>query len=331
MESTGKGVSQKPRKLLEVVREKIRLKHLSYATEKTYLGWIRRYVHFHKKRHPRELGEEGIARFLSYLAVERNCSPNTQNQALNALVFLYRDVLNCELGQLSSVTWARRKQRMPEVMTRDEVKRVLAALVDKPQKWLIACLLYGCGLRLSEALRLRVKDVDFGQGIISIRDAKGNKDRIVPLPKRLVAPLQAQLSSAKQIHAIDLQDGFGRVSLPYALQRKYPNADREWAWQYIFPSTKRSLDPRSGETKRHHLYDTYMEEAVKTAAMLTGLAKRITCHTFRHSFATHLLESGKDIRLIQVLLGHSDVRTTMIYTHVAKSPIPKVISPVDEL
>jgi len=321
----------KPRMLLEVVRERIRLRHLSYATEKSYLGWVRRYVQFHQKLHPRKVGTEGISRYLSYLAIQRNCSPNTQNQALNALVFLYRDVLNIDLGQLSSVSWARKKQRIPEVMTRSEVKQVLAALSNSPQKWLIACLLYGCGLRLSEALRLRVKDVDFGQEFISIRDAKGNKDRIVPLPKKLIAHLHLQLNKAKQTHLSDLSEGFGRVSLPYALQRKYPRADKEWVWQYIFPSTKRSRDPRSGDIKRHHLYDTYMEEALKAAAITTGLSKRITCHTFRHSFATHLLENGKDIRLIQVLLGHSDVRTTMIYTHVAKSPVPRVISPIDEL
>lgn len=324
-------INSKPQKFIEVVREKIRLRHLSYATEKSYIGWVYRFIRFNNKRHPKDMGEAEIAAFLSDLAVARNCSPATQNQALNALVFLYRYVLKIDLGQLTAVSWARRKQRVPEVMTRPEVQRVLVALQSVPQKWLIACLLYGCGLRLSEALRLRVKDVDFGQGIIAIRDAKGGKDRIVPLPKRLVRPLQDQLAHAKQVHDQDIHQGFGRVSLPYALSRKYPTADKEWPWQYVFPSTKRARDPRSGDIKRHHIFDSFMEDAVKRAALTAGLTKRITCHTFRHSFATHLLENGKDIRLIQELLGHSDVRTTMIYTHVAKSPVPRVVSPIDEL
>jgi integron integrase len=216
-------------------------------------------------------------------------------------------------------------------MTRAEVDRVLKALAGHPQKWLIACLMYGCGLRLSEALRLRVKDVEFGQGFLAIRDAKGDKDRIVPLPKRLREPLTQQIAHARAIHTKDLASGYGRVSLPYALARKYPNADKEWPWQYVFPSTKLSRDPRSDDIKRHHIFDSYMEDAVKRAALAAGLSKRITCHTFRHSFATHLLENGRDIRLIQELLGHSDVKTTMIYTHVAKSPVPRVVSPIDEL
>jgi len=318
-------------KLLEVVRQRIRLRHLSYTTEKSYLGWIHRFVRFHGKRHPKEMGEEEIVRFLSHLAIERNCSPATQNQALNALVFLFKHVLGRDLGTFKNIVWAKRKQRAPEVMTREEVRDVLKVLEGKRSKWLIASLLYGCGLRLSEALRLRVKDVDFGQQIIVIRDAKGDKDRIVPLPKKLVTHLKGQLEHARQIHNHDIALGFGRVSLPYALARKYPHADAEWIWQYVFPSTKRSVDPRSGSIKRHHLFDSYMEDAVKDAARRSGLTKRITCHTFRHSFATHLLENGKDIRLIQELLGHSDVKTTMIYTHVAKSPVPRVVSPIDEL
>ncbi len=318
-------------KLLEVVRQRIRLRHLSYTTEKSYLGWIHRFVRFHGKRHPKEMGEAEIVSFLSHLAIERNCSPATQNQALNALVFLFKHVLGRDLGTFKNIVWAKRKQRVPEVMTREEVRDVLKVLEGKRSKWLIASLLYGCGLRLSEALRLRVKDVDFGQQIIVIRDAKGDKDRIVPLPKKLVTHLKEQLEHARQIHNHDIGLGFGRVSLPYALARKYPHADAEWIWQYVFPSTKRSVDPRSGSIKRHHLFDSYMEDAVKDAARGSGLTKRITCHTFRHSFATHLLENGKDIRLIQELLGHSDVKTTMIYTHVAKSPVPRVVSPFDEL
>lgn len=317
--------------LFEVVRERIRLRHLSYTTEKSYLHWIRRFILFHGKRHPRDMGEPEIVAFLSDLAIQRNCAPGTQNQALNAIVFLFKNVLGRDLGEFKNIQWARRKQRVPEVMTREEVTAVLQNLAVDYQKWLVGSLLYGCGMRLSEALRLRVKDIDFGQGIIVIRDAKGDKDRIVPLPKRLVEPLKRQLSHAHAVHQTDLKAGLGRVSLPFALARKYPNADREWPWQYAFPSTKVSRDPRSGEIKRHHLYDSFMEEAVKRAARQAGLTKRITCHTFRHSFATHLLENGRDIRLIQELLGHSDVKTTMIYTHVARSPVPRVVSPIDEL
>lgn len=318
-------------RFLDLVRERIRLRHLSYKTEQHYIGWIRRFILFHGKRHPKNMGEEEIVAFLSDLAIKRNCAPGTQNQALNALVFLFRNVLDREIGKFKSITWARRKQRVPEVMTRTEVRAVLQALEHAPQKWLIACLLYGCGMRLSEALRLRVKDVDFGQGIVAIRDAKGDKDRLVPLPRKLMLPLRKQLEHARKIHEQDIREGFGRVSLPYALSRKYPNADREWPWQHVFPSVKRARDPRSGDIKRHHIFDSYMEDAVKKASLAAGLSKRITCHTFRHSFATHLLENGKDIRLIQELLGHSDVKTTMIYTHVAKSPIPRVVSPIDDL
>jgi integron integrase len=266
---------------MEVVQEAIRLRHLSYATEKHYIHWIRRFVRFHGKRHPKEMGEAEIVAFLSDLAIKRNCAPGTQNQALNAIVFLFRNVLGRELGEFKNIHWARRRQRMPEVMTREEVSAVLGQLKRDFQKWLVASLLYGCGMRLSEALRLRVKDVDFGQGIIVIRDAKGDKDRIVPLPKRLREPLQRQLLHARSIHQADLKAGLGRVSLPFALSRKYPNADREWPWQYVFPSTKLSRDPRSGDIKRHHLYDSYMEDAVKRSAHQTGLTKRITCHTFR--------------------------------------------------
>jgi integron integrase len=322
---------ERPKKFLDLVRERIRLRHLSYTTEKSYIGWIRRFILFHGKRHPQEMGEEHIVAFLSDLAVQRNCSPGTQNQALNAIVFLFRHVLRRDVGEFKGIMWSRRKRRVPEVMTREEVARVLQALKHHPQKWLIGCLLYGCGLRLSEALHIRVKDIEFGQGFIAIRDAKGDKDRIVPLPKRLEAPLQKQLSIAEGIHQADIKAGYGRVSLPFALSKKYPNADREWAWQYLFPSTKLSRDPRSGDIKRHHIFDTFMDNAVKQAALAAGLSKRITCHTFRHSFATHLLENGRDIRLIQELLGHSDVKTTMIYTHVAKSPVPRVVSPFDEL
>lgn len=322
---------ERPKRFMDLVRERIRLRHLSYATEKHYVGWIQRFILFHGKRHPKDMGEEEIAQFLSHLAIKRDCAPGAQNQALNAIVFLFRNVLGRELGTFKNIAWARRKRRVPEVMTREEIAGVLKALESHKQKWLIASLMYGCGLRLSEALRLRVKDIEFGQGFLAIRDAKGDKDRIVPLPKRLRDPLRHQLEIAKTIHSRDLASGYGRVSLPYALARKYPNADREWPWQYVFPSTKLSKDPRSGEIKRHHIFDSYMEESVKRGARVAGLSKRITYHTFRHSFATHLLENGRDTRLIQELLGHSDVKTTMNYTHVAQSPVPRVVSPIDEL
>ena len=257
--------------LLEVVRQRIRLRHLSYTTEKSYIHWIRRFIRFHGKRHPRDMGEEEIVAFLSDLAIQRNCAPRTQNQALNALVFLFKHVLGREIGEFRNIQWARRKQRAPEVMTREEVALVLQKLKVDCQKWLVASLLYGCGMRLSEALRLRIKDLDFGQGLIVIRDAKGDKDRIVPLPKRLVDPLKEQITHAELIHQSDLKAGLGRVSLPFALSRKYPNADREWRWQYVFPSTKISRDPRSGDMKRHHLYESFMEHALKSAVHQVGL------------------------------------------------------------
>ena len=232
------------------------------------------------------MGEAEIEKFLSDLAINKNCASTTQNQALNALVILFREVLGFELGKFKNIVWAKRKTRIPEVMTREEVVLVLRAIKVDPQKWLVASLLYGCGLRLSEVMRLRVKDLDFRQGFITIRNAKGDKDRAVPLPKRLVIPLKKQLLISYSIHNVDLKNGFGRVSLPFALQRKYPNADGEWIWQYVFPSFKLSKDPYSGDVKRHHIFDSFMEEIVKKAASSVGLTKRITCHTFRHSFAT---------------------------------------------
>ena len=321
----------RPKMLLEVVREQAQLRLLSYTTEKHYVAWIRRFVNFHQKRSPKEMGEEEIEQYLTYLAVERNVAPSTQMQALNAIVFLFREVLGRELGRFKNIRWATRRQHVPVVLTKEEVRAILTVLIDKPQKWLIASLLYGCGLRLSEALRLRVKDIDFGQKFIAIRDAKGNKDRIVPLPRTLVQPLQSQLRKAKAIHDYDLRSGNGRVSMPYALSRKYPNADRQLIWQYVFPSVQVSTDPRSGVTKRHHLYPCYMEDVIAKAVREAGIMKRVTCHTFRHSFATHLLEAGKDIRLIQELLGHSSVKTTMIYTHVANGPGLRCESPLDLL
>lgn len=321
----------RPKGLLQVALEVARLRQLSRQTEKNYLLWIRDFLRYHNKRHPKTMGENEIEQYLSYLSVERNVAPSTQSQALNAIVFLFRHVIGREIGEFKNIRWAKRQQILPTVLTRAEVSCLLQKFKQGSQQKLIAHLLYGCGLRLTEALNLRVKDIDFGQNILMIRDAKGNKDRAVPLPKLLVKPLCWQITRTKKIHEADLSHGFGRVSMPYALAKKYPNADKSLGWQYVFPSYQRSKDPRSGDIKRHHLYDSIMENSLSVAVIQSGIKKRVTCHTFRHSYATHLLESGKDIRTIQTLLGHSDVKTTMIYTHVAKGPAPQCDSPLDLL
>lgn len=321
----------RPTTLFAAVSATCRLRMLSRQTEKHYLLWIRRFIRYHHRRHPRTMGEQEIEQFLTFIAVKKNVAPSTQNQALNALVFLFRHVLNMELGKFKNIRWAKRKPRPPEVLTREEVARVLSQFKKGTPQKLIAHLLYGCGLRLTEALNLRIKDIDFGQSMIFVRDAKGGKDRTVPLPRMLVRPLAFQIDRAKKIHQMDLAAGFGKASLPFALVRKYPKAGISPLWQYVFPSYKRSVDPRSGETKRHHLYDSILENSVARAVRSAGVEKRVTCHTFRHSYATHLLESGNDIRKIQVLLGHSDVKTTMIYTHVAKGPAQQCESPLDTL
>ncbi|MCO6429516.1 MAG: integron integrase [Deltaproteobacteria bacterium] len=317
--------------LFDAVRATARVRLLSRATEKNYLHWIRHFLRFHNKRHPRTMGEKEIEQFLSYLSIRRNVAPSTQSQALNAIVFLYRDVLRIDLGRFQNIRWAKRTQAIPVVFTREEVRNVLVQFKQGSPQKLIAHLLYGCGLRLTEALHLRVKDVDFGQGIVVVRSSKGGKDRVVPLPKLLEKPLLRQIQRTKEIHTGDLKAGYGKASLPYALATKYPNAGSSLAWQYLFPSYKLSVDPRSGETKRHHLYDSIMEGALSEAVRRCGINKKVSCHTFRHSYATHLLESGKNIREIQTLLGHSNVKTTMIYTHVAKGPAPRCESPLDSL
>jgi integron integrase len=327
------GPPQSPnvRTLLGVVQERIRIKHLSRHTEKHYISWIHRFILFHGKRHPREMGEREIEAFLSYLAVQKDVSPGTQNQALNAIVFLYKDVLERDLGKFTHIRWAKRKQHIPVVFTREEVCAVLRGFKrGSPQK-LIAHILYGCGLRLTEALNLRIKDIDFGQRILTIRDAKGGKDRTVPLPHLLEKPLKFQIEKSKRIHAADLTAGHGKASLPYALLQKYPNAGISPLWQYVFPSYNLSQDPRSGEIKRHHLYDSIMESELARVVRSCKIDKKVNCHTFRHAYATHLLESGKNIREIQTLLGHADVKTTMIYTHVAKGSVPRCESPLDTL
>lgn len=316
-------VPQKSKGLLEVTRERLRLKNLSHATEKHSLYWIRYFINFHKRRSPRLMGQKEVEEFLTYLSSNQEVAPSTQSQALNALVFLFRNVLEIDLGEFKNIRWSKRKPHIPVVLTREEISRLLPLFKRGTQQKLIAYLLYGCGLRLTEALSLRIKDIDFGQKIITIRDAKGGKDRTVPLPKMLETPLKFQVERSKKIHARDLKAGFGKASLPYALLRKYPSAGTAPIWQYVFPSYKLSRDPRSGEIKRHHLYDSIMENAVRAAVKAANIDKKINCHTFRHSYATHLLESGKDIRTIQTLLGHSDVKATMIYTHVAQGPAPK--------
>ncbi len=321
-------VSNKP-KLLDQVRVAIRVRHYSLRTEETYVHWIKRFTLFHGKRHPRDLGKEEISQFLSALAVDRHVSASTQNQALNALLFLYRYVLAQEVGWLDDVVRAKQPQRLPVVLTRQEVRALLGAL--EGVHWLMGHLLYGAGLRLMECLRLRVKDVDFSANHIVVRQGKGNKDRITMLPLAVKASLVAHLARVQELHQHDLAHGCGRVYLPDALHRKYPNAPKHWGWQWVFPATQISVDPRSGEHQRHHLHEVVLQRAVRAAARQAGIIKPVGCHTLRHSFATHLLEDGYDIRTIQELLGHKDVSTTMIYTHVLNRGGKGVTSPSDRL
>lgn len=311
---------------LEQVRQSFRVRHYSIRTEQSYLMWIRHFIFFHGKRHPRDMGEREVAAFLNHLAVNRDVAANTQNQALNALVYLYREVLERPLQHIQGVTRAKKPQRIPLVLTRDEVARVLSHLEGK--YWLIACLQYGSGLRLIESVRLRVMDLDFDRQAIYVRDGKGGKDRVVTLASELIDPLMRHLETVRTTHERDLAAGFGEVYLPHALERKYPNANREWKWQYVFPSGRRSIDPRSGRERRHHLDESLVQKAVKTAVQKAAINKKAGCHTFRHSFATHLLERGMDIRTVQEQLGHKDVRTTQIYTHVINRGGSAVISPL---
>lgn len=316
-------------RLLDQVRDALRRKHYSYRTEKTYLHWIRRFIYFHDKRHPRDMAEPEVARFLTYLAVERKVSASTQNQAFNAILFLYKQVLEREIRLIQGVVRAKRPERLPVVLTREEVNAVLTRLSGRDR--LMACLMYGAGLRVMECLRLRVKDIDFGMNQIVVRDGKGQKDRVTPLPVAVVPALREQIVEVRRVRDADLAEGYGEVSLPFALERKYPNASRELAWWYVFPASQRSRDPYSQRIKRHHIDDSVIQRAVKEAIRSTGIAKPASCHSFRHSFATHLLASGQDIRTIQELLGHSDVSTTMIYTHVLGKGARGVASPLDTL
>ncbi len=317
-----------PPKLLDRVRWHLRVKRYSIRTEKAYLDWIRRFILFHEKRHPAEMGEEEIAAFLSHLAIDGHVAASTQNQALSALLFLYQQVLDRKLEYIAGVERVRRPPKLPVVFTRAEARAVLANL--KGDYRLMAHLLYGSGLRLLECLRLRIKDVDFGYRQITVREGKGMRERITILPERLCRPLQAHLARVKELHQQDLARGGGAVYLSHALHRKYPKAAREWVWQYIFPAERISLDPRSGEKRRHHVPERNLQNAVRDAVRAAEIPKAASCHTFRHSFATHLLESGYDIRSVQELLGHKDVATTMIYTHVCNKPGLSIRSPVDD-
>ena len=314
-------------KLLDQVRQQIRVRNYSIRTETVYAEWVKRYIRFHHYRHPLEMGVVEIEAFLTHLAVTRNVAGATQNQALAALLFLYKEVLKVDLPWLAGIVRAKKPKHLPVVLTRDEVTRVLAQLSGV--KWMVATLLYGSGLRLLEALRLRVKDVEFSRGQLVVRDGKGQKDRVTMLPRVLVGPLQEHLAMVAALHQQDLAEGFGRANLPFALARKYPNAAADWAWQFVFPSGNRSVDPRSKGTFRHHVHEKTIQRAIREAVRGAGIIKPATPHTLRHSFATHLLEGGQDIRTVQELLGHSDVKTTMIYTHVLNRGGLGVLSPLD--
>jgi integron integrase len=314
--------------LVEAVKTEVRSRHYSYRTETTYLDWVRRFLAFHKYADPRGLdAPTAVKTYLDYLAVEREVAASTQNQALNALVFFYGQVLRKSLGEMEEFTRAKRPRRLPEVMTRDEVQTLLSKM--RGITGLMAGVMYGSGLRLMECVRLRVKDIDFAQHQIMVRDGKGQKDRVTMLPERFAAPLQEHLVRVKALYEQDLVQGTAGVYIWPALERKYPNAGKEWIWQYVFPAKSLSVDPRSGKVRRHHINENLVQKAVKEAATLAAINKKVSCHTFRHSFATHLLEARYDIRTVQELLGHANVVTTMIYTHVLNRPGLSVKSPAD--
>jgi integron integrase len=316
-------------RLLDRVRDAIRARRYSRRTEKTYVAWIRRYIFFHGKRHPAEMGAPEITRFLTSLAVDGKVAASTQNQALSALLFLYREVLRQDVPWLDDLVYAKRPHHLPVVLTREEVRAVLGQIHGVPR--LMAFLLYGAGLRLLECARLRVKDIDPGRNQIVVRAGKGNKDRLTMLPAAIKADLLRHLDGVRGQHQRDLQAGAGWVELPGALARNYPNAGREWPWQWVFPASRIYLDRQTGQRRRHHLHESVLQRAVRTATLRTGIAKRVSCHTFRHSFATQLLDDGHDIRTVQELLGHRDISTTMIYTHVLNRGPGAVRSPADRV
>jgi integron integrase len=316
-----------PPRFMEQVRTAMHLRGLSYRTEQTYADWTKRFIKFHNFRHPREMGAPEIEAYLAYLANELKLSPSSRNQCLHALLFVYREVLQIDSPELDKLPLAKNERRQPTVFTKEEANRIIEHMEGRNR--LMAELLYGTGMRLNELLRLRVKDIDFERNEINIMAGEGNKDRKTMLPAKLKQKLQDHLVTVKTAHEVDLLEGYGIVDLPFALARKYPNAEKEWKWQYVFPAPKRSRDPRSGIVRRHHLDPSSLQKAVKTAMRKAAVAKHGSCHTFRHSFATHLLESGYDIRTVQELLGHADVSTTMIYTHVLNRGGLGVRSPLD--
>ena len=319
-------MTNQPKKLLDQVRDVLRMKHYSIRTENRYVSWIKRYILFHDKRHPKDMGAPEVEEFLTYLARKKKVSASTQNQAFSALLFLYREIIKVELQDIHAVR-AKRPEKLPVVLSENETKRLISAMTGTHK--LMAMILYGSGLRLMECVRLRVKDVDFEMKQIVVRDGKGAKDRVTVMPETIKSELNEHLKRVKLLHQDDLSKGYGEVYLPYALERKYKNANRRWGWQYVFPSQRRSTDPRSGKIRRHHLNESGLQKAVKKAARLAKIHKPATCHTLRHSFATHLLQDGYDIRTVQELLGHRDVTTTMIYTHVLNRGGKAVQSPLD--
>ncbi len=315
--------------LMSQIHSALRSRHYSRRTEQAYCLWVRRFIRFHGLRHPADMAEPEINAFLTHLAVDGRVSASTQTQALSALLFLYRHVIGREVGELANLVRARKPKRLPVVLTRDEVKAVLGELDD--DRYLMASLMYGAGLRLMECLRLRVLDLEFTRGEIVVRDGKGGKDRVTMLPRSLTPVLERQLAAARTVHQRDLAEGWGRVELPGALARKYPNAPTDWRWQWVFPQQRRWRNPQTGEQGRHHIHETIIQRAMREAVSRAGIVKHASCHTLRHSFATHLLEAGYDIRTIQELLGHKDVSTTMIYTHVLNRGGQGVRSPIDGL
>ena len=330
MESKVKFKPNPEYRLMDQVREVLRYYHYAYRTEQSYCSWILQYIKFYgDKTHPKDMGKDEVERFLSHLTEKKNVAAATQKQALNALIFLYRKVLDIDLGDGIAPTRSKRRKNLPTVFTQGEVSNILANMNGKHK--LMAQLLYGCGLRLMECVRLRVKDVDFGQGKIFVRNAKGGKDRAVNLPESIRSQLQKQIDAVISLHKDDLKEGFGEVYIPEALVRKYRQAPKETTWQYVFPSKKRSKDPRSGKIMRHHVLESGLQKAFKRALAKAKIYKKAECHTFRHSYATHLLENGTNIRIVQKLMGHADVRTTEIYTHVMSKDMDAVKSPLDTL